>query len=432
MTKSLSKRDKEIIWHPFTQEKTAPNVIAIKHAKGSYIYDEDGKAYLDLISSWWVNLHGHAHPDIARSIYEQALQLEHIMFAGFTHKPAIELCENLRQLLPLELCRFFFSDNGSTAVEIALKMSYQYWHNQGQKEKKIFLSFEGGYHGDTFGAMSVGKHSGFHDTFADLMFNVLSIPYPATWDEDKEANFKEDYALSILSKHLKEYGDKIAAIILEPLVQGASGMRMCRPHFIKKVIEKVREYKILVIFDEIMTGFSRTGSYFALSQLEIIPDFVCLSKGITGGALPLALTITTSTVYEVFLNNKWKYAFAHGHSYTANPLACAAAITSLKLLRQDRTQNAIQSIYQAHNKGISFLREKCPHIKRTRVLGTISVFEVENKNCLNQQLKVKFLEEGLLIRPLANTVYLLPPYSINSFELELTYQKIENIINQFK
>ncbi|EEC08029.1 ornithine aminotransferase, putative, partial [Ixodes scapularis] len=389
--------------------------VAIKKAEGSYIYDEYNKAYLDLISSWWVNLHGHAHPDIARSIYDQALKLEHVIFAGFTHAPAVELCENLSELLPKELNRFFFSDNGSTSVEVALKMAYQYWHNQNQVERTLFLSFEGGYHGDTFGAMSVGVRSGFHNLFSGLFFKVLTIPYPETWDEDLN------------------HSHKIAALIIEPLVQGASGMRMCRPEFIRTVIEQVRKKDILVIFDEVMTGFGRTGTYFALEQVSLTPDFLCLSKGITGGFLPLALTVTSDDIYHAFLSNEWSYAFAHGHSYTANPLACAAALASLKLLGQEKTQNAVHSIYQAHKKGISYLKANCPNIEYSRVLGTISAFALKSSySNFNQLLKLKFLEAGLLIRPLGNTIYLLPPYSITTDELELAYEKISKIINNEK
>ncbi len=427
---TLSQRDKNIIWHPFTQEKTASNVIAIKHAKGSYVYDEGDKAYLDLISSWWVNLHGHCHPEIARSIYDQALKLEHVIFAGFTHLPAVELCEGLKEILPLELSRFFFSDNGSTSVEVALKMAYQYWHNQGKKERNIFLSFDGGYHGDSFGAMSVGCKSGFHDIFADLFFTVLNIPYPATWDEDKETKLKEDNALKVLDRQLEKYGRQIVAIILEPLVQGASGMRIVRVEFLRAVIELVRNYGILVIFDEVMTGFGRTGTNFALSQTNIIPDFLCLSKGITGGFLPLALTIIRNEIYNMFLNDQWKYAFAHGHSYTANPLACSAAKTSLKLLQSIECQTAISSINQAHKKGISYLKSKCSNIEKTRIIGTISAFEVKNGFHLNKYLKSRFLQEGLLIRPLDSTIYLLPPYSVTPDELEWSYQKIADILNQ--
>jgi adenosylmethionine-8-amino-7-oxononanoate aminotransferase len=415
----LSLRDKKIIWHPFTQEKTADIVIAAK-AKGCYIYDENGKAYLDLISSWWVNLHGHAHPEIARSIYEQSMQLEHVIFADFTHEPAVKLCEELKELLPPSLNRFFFSDNGSTAVEVALKMSYQYWCNQGQENRKIFLSFEGGYHGDTFGAMSVGHTSKFHDVFKSFFFKVLSVPYPDTWDDDLNVEEKEQKALNILDQYLEEHGHKIAALILEPLVQGASGMRMCRANFINDVILRMRAKGILVIFDEVMTGFGRTGTNFALDQINAKPDFLCLSKGITGGFLPLALTVTTENVYSAFLHNEWKYAFAHGHSYTANPIACAAAITSLKLLKKTN----LTHINQAHKSGISYLKTKCPDIKHTRILGTISAFEIDSA----QKLKPQFLAEGMLIRPLGNTIYLLPPYCITAEELNVVYEKLGNML----
>lgn len=426
----LSERDRKIIWHPFTQEKTAAFPVAITDAKGSYVYDEKGKAYLDLISSWWVNLHGHAHPEIAHHIYQQALKLEHIIFAGFTHEPAVQLCERLAALLPPELCRFFFSDNGSTSVEVALKMAYQYWHNHDQKDRTLFLSFEGGYHGDTFGAMSVGANSGFHDPFHALFFKVLSIPYPATWDSDQEIESKEKQALAVLDNYLVEQGNQIAAIILEPLIQGASGMRVCRAQFHKKVVERVRQYHILVIFDEVMTGFGRTGSHFAFEQVGITPDFLCIAKGITGGFLPLALTLTTPTVYNAFLNSEWKYAFAHGHSYTANPLACAASIASLHLLLKEETQQAIKAIHLAHEQGMLYLKEECAHINHCRVLGTISAFEVKADPGVLPQLKSRFFEQGLLIRPLGNTVYLLPPYSITANELRSTYEKMSAIINQ--
>lgn len=425
----LSERDKKIIWHPFTQEKTAPLPIAIKSAKGAYLYDEDNKPYLDLISSWWVNLHGHAQPDIAKAIYEQALKLEHVIFAGFTHEPAVSLCEKLRQLLPSSLSRFFFSDNGSTSVEVALKMAYQYWVNQGS-QKKFFLSFEGGYHGDTFGAMSVSARSGFHDAFQKLFFSVLMLPFPHTWENDLEVEKKEEEALDKLKAYLSEYKDEIAALIVEPLVQGASGMRMCRPEFIKKVVEQVQSQGILVIFDEIMTGFGRTGTYFARDQIGVVPDFICLSKGITGGFLPLAVTVTSETIYNAFLSENWSCAFAHGHSYTANPLACAAGLASFELLTNESTKNRIQGIHQAHQKGLLYLKSKKAPIKQTRVLGTISAFEVENDSVhLNRILKDRFIEAGLLIRPLGNTVYLLPPYCISDQELEETYFKIETVLN---
>lgn len=431
---TLSERDRKFVWHPFTQEKTASLPIGIKRGEGSYLYDENDKAYLDLISSWWVNLHGHAHPEIARAIYQQALTLEHVIFAGFTHEPAVKLCELMSQTLPNSLSKFFFSDNGSTSVEIAIKMAYQYWMNKGEKDRNLFLSFDGGYHGDTFGAMSLGAKSGFHDTFSKLFFDVLSVPFPATWDDDDEVLEKEKAALETMEQHLADNRGKIAAIIMEPIIQGASGMRMCRVEFMRQVMQLAKSHGVLVIFDEVMTGFGRTGKTFAMDHIGMTPDFICLSKGITGGFLPLALTITTEEVYEAFLSDSASTAFAHGHSYTANPLACAASIASFGLLVNRVTGEAINAINQAHKEGISYLKKNCPNIQKTRVFGTIAAFEVcgDYEFDLTQFLKTKFLEQGLLIRPLGNVVYLLPPYSITTSELESVYLKLYEIINELR
>lgn len=428
---SLAARDKKWLWHPFTQAKTAEMPIAIERAKGSYLYDEQGHAYLDLISSWWVNLHGHAHPEIARCLYEQALQLEHVIFAGFTHLPAVALCEELQPLLPSPLSRFFFSDNGSTAVEVALKMAYQYWRNQGDRTRTTFLSFEGGYHGDTFGAMAVGARSGFHSAFTDLCFNVLSLPYPATWMGDTDVEAKEAEALRQLDQHLDKDGHRIAAIILEPLMQGAAGMRLSRSSFIKAVVERVRAARILVIFDEVMTGFGRTGSIFATHQIGVTPDFICLSKGLTGGFLPLALTVTTEAVYAAFWHDDWKYALAHGHSYTANPLACAAARASLRLLQQPLCQEAIRSLSTAHETGLSSLSALGAAIERPRKLGTISAFDMQDGKVL-ATLRSACLETGLLVRPIGNTLYLLPPYSTTVEELEAAYHTIGRLLAEHR
>lgn len=429
---NLNERDRAIIWHPFTQEKTATLPLAIKRARGSYVYDEQDKPYLDLISSWWVNLHGHAHPEIARAIYDQACTLEHILFAGFTHEPAVQLCESLTAILPKTLSRFFFSDNGSTCVEVALKMATQYWYNREQQPRPLYLSFEGGYHGDTFGAMSVGAESGYHDPFKSMFFKVLSIPYPETWEGDDAVDEKERQALARLDEHLNEHASQIAAIILEPLAQGASGMRMCRPAFVKAVVERVRQAGILVIFDEVMTGFGRTGTSFACLQTGIVPDFLCVSKGITGGFLPLALTITTNDIYNAFLSEHWHHAFAHGHSYTANPIACAAAIASLSLLLTGDTQQAIAAIHLAHQDGLAHLKKTCKTIEKIRLLGTIAAFDVRSQDAtrLNTLMKEAFLQEGLLIRPLGNTVYLLPPYSTTPAQLSMAYQTIGDVLNR--
>ncbi len=427
---SLLSRDKALIWHPFTQEKTAHSPIAVQSGAGSYLIDDNGVRYLDLISSWWVNLHGHAHPSIVAAIHQQASQLEHVLFAGFTHQPAVELCERLSRILPAKLGRFFFSDNGSTCVEVALKMALQYWYNLEQRVRPYFLSFAGGYHGDTFGAMSVGAESGYHDAFKPLLFKTLSIPFPDTYLQDTDWADKEQCALDCLEQHLTLHAGEIAALILEPLVQGASGMRMCRPEFVNAVVARVRAAGILVIFDEVMTGFGRTGTYFALEQLAHSPDLLCLSKGITGGFLPLALTVATHEIYNAFLGDSWQQAFLHGHTYTANPIACAAAVASFDLLIQDDTRAAMQVIEVTHREGLAMLQQQCSLIRRARVCGTIAAFDVHCHDvpALNSSLKQAFLRAQLVLRPIGNTIYLLPPYSVTAHELLAAYETIAKII----
>ena len=425
-----AQRDQKIIWHPFTQEKTADLPFVIEKGQGAWLYDDQGNQYLDLISSWWVNLYGHGHPDIAKAIYDQALALEHVIFAGFTHQPAVKICGQLQQLLPPSLCRFFFSDNGSTAVEVALKMAYQYACNRGDHDRTLFLCFEGGYHGDTFGAMSVGATSGFHSSFSKLFFDIRTVPYPATWWQDDTVETREAQALEVLEDYLQKEGHKIAALILEPLIQGASGMRHCRASFINRIIERVKSFDILVIFDEVMTGFGRTGTTFALEQLDFVPDFLCLSKGLTGGFLPLALTVTTSEIYKAFLDDDFTKAFAHGHSYTANPLGCAAALASLTLLQRPETRLSWQTLHQQHLQGLNDL-QNTGMIQRARLLGTIAAFDLpESYTPIKmKKLKEKFMQKNLLLRPLGRTVYLLPPYCISRDELTETYNKICKILS---
>jgi adenosylmethionine-8-amino-7-oxononanoate aminotransferase len=418
---TLSHRDKNLIWHPFTQEKTSGFPIAIKKGHGSYVYDENGKSYLDLISSWWVNLHGHCHPEIASKIYQQAQTLEHVMFAGFTHEPAVSLCENLQKILPQELNKFFFSDNGSTSIEVAIKMAYQYWHNQGEVQKKYFISFEGGYHGDTFGSMSIGHKSGFHNHFKDLFFKVLSVPFPDTWKDDESVKTRENQAIEILENYIKKYSNEIVGLVIEPMVQGASGMRMCSQTFMKKVCDICKQNQILIIFDEVMTGFGRTGKNFAFEHIGITPDFICLSKGLTGGFLPLALTVTKDFIYKAFLNDDWNYTFTHGHSYTANPIACASALASLEILERPTTKQSIENINKAHNDGISYLSD-CK-IEKSRILGTICAFEIDNV----KHYQKLFTENGMIIRPLGNTVYLIPPYCIDYSTIISVYARLKQI-----
>lgn len=419
----------DLLWHPFTQEKTKGKQIHIERGEGTKIFDTDGKSYLDMISSWWVNLHGHANLEIADAIYRQAKKLEHVIFAGFTHTPAVELCTELSKFLPESLVKFFFSDNGSTSVEVALKMAYQFWFNVGERNRTIFLCFEGAYHGDTFGAMSVSAIPKFHDVFKELFFKSVAIPFPNTWDYDDAAEEKEQNALRVLEECLESYGNQVAAFIMEPIIQGASGMKYSQPSFVKKVCELLKNYGILLIFDEVMTGFYRTGKMFALEHVCIAPDIICLSKGLTGGFLPLALTVTTKRIYDAFLGDGFNKALAHGHSYTANPIACAAAIASTGLLSRDETIKNINKIVSIQKENLEKLYSMFSSvIMRPRCLGTIAAFDLDDKSYNVKDISLKLLNMGVFIRPLGNTVYLLPPYCISQDELVYSYRAIEDCL----
>lgn len=422
---TISQRDKSVIWHPFTQHQMVPFAKTIVSGKGAYFFDQNGTRILDLISSWWVNLHGHAHPEIANAIYEQALRLEHISFANFTHEPAVQLAEEVLRILPHGFSKVFYSDNGSTAVEVAIKMAYQYWRNLGETNRKRFISFEQGYHGDTFGAMAMGQHSGFFNNFSDLFFNVSMMKYPETWLFDDEIEEQEQHILTLLDAYLAKHGNETAALIIEPLVQGAGGMRICREKFLQRLEERVRAYGILIIYDEVMTGFGRTGDYFACLKAKTQPDFICLSKGLTGGYLPLAMTVCSERIYHAFLGDTFHLALAHGHSFTANPLGCAAALASMKLLKNPVTQHQIKMIEQSHVEGLAYLQEEVPMIEHLRYCGTIAAFnvkmDVKYGSTASVELREKLYRRGLLIRPLGNVIYLLPPYCITEEELRLTY-----------
>ena len=323
------------IWYPYTQAKTAPDPIEVKSAQGLWLELADGRKIADCISSWWVNLHGHAHPEIVAAISRQAAQLEHVIFAGFTHEPAQALASRLVARLPANLTRVFYSDNGSTAVEVALKMAYQYWVNTGA-DRSRFMSFEGAYHGDMFGTMAVGTRSIFSDVFKDLLFEVDFCPYPDTYDGDLDILEKEANCLKLIRQNLSLYPNDYAGIIIEPLVQGVAGMRICRPSFLQQLRELATEFDTFLIFDEVMTGFGRTGADFACNKAQVQPDLICLSKGITGGFLPLAVTVATERIYDSFYSDDPTKTLYHGHSYTANPLGCAAALASLDLLKIGR------------------------------------------------------------------------------------------------
>lgn len=420
--------DRQHVWHPFTQAHTAPDPIPIVRAQGSRLYAEDGRVFLDLIASWWVNIHGHAHPAIAEAIAAQARTLEQVIFAGFTHPPAAQLARELVQWLPPGLTRVFFSDDGSTAVEVALKVALQYWQNQGQGQRTRFLAFEGGYHGDTVGAMAVGQGSGFFQPYGKLLFEVGLLPFPATWEGDTEVEAKEAAALAALEAYLAAHADSIAALIMEPLLQGAGGMRMCRPQFLQALARRVREAGILLVFDEIMTGFGRTGAMFASLKAQVMPDIICLSKGLTAGFLPLAVTVVQESVYQAFLGDSFDRALVHGHSFTANPLGCAAALASLQVFRTENTLAKLPVLEAWQRAGLATLAG-LPQVQRPRVMGTVAAFDVAAADAgytagVGARLKSFFHDHGLLLRPLGNVVYLLPPYCITEAELHHAYQVV--------
>ena len=426
---SLTEQDRRFLWHPFTQAAThAPPLMAVA-AQGLRITDADGKEYLDMVSSWWVNLHGHGHPAIAQAIAHQAQRMEQVIFAEFTHEPAISLAARVAELLPGDLERVFYSDDGSTAVEVALKMAMQYWRNLGQ-DRRAFVGFDGGYHGDTVGAMSVGHTSGYFSMWDGMLIPARIAPFPHTWDGDDQVEAKEASALRHLDSLLA--GDEVAAVIIEPLVQGASGMRMCRPEFLRQVADKTRAAGTLLIVDEVMTGFGRTGPLFASAKAGIVPDLICLSKGLTGGFLPMAMTVARPFLYDAFLGQDISRAFLHGHSYTANPLGCAAGLASLDLLLDPACTQRRQAIETLHRQQLDLLTAQSL-ISKPRLCGTVAAFEVaahadRPAGVIGSQLKRQFRARGLIIRPLGRVVYLLPPYCITDQELADVWAQVGDVL----
>lgn len=414
---SLVEKDRACVWHPFTQMHTARPPIPIVRAKGTYLYAEDGSRYLDAISSWWVNLHGHAHPYIVERIKFQAELLEHVIFADFTHTPAVELASRILSILPGYMSKIFYSDNGSTAVEAALKIALQYWHNRNTPKTKV-ICFKNSYHGDTFGAMSAAGKNEFNKPFWKHLFDIESI--------DPPLKGQEDLSLSQLQSILDQ-GD-VACFIFEPLVLGSGGMIIYPSGGLNHLIHCCKKYDVLTIADEVMTGFGRTGTLFACDQLNQSVDLICLSKGITGGFLPLGATACTEKIFNAFLSDHLNQAFLHGHSYTANPLACSSALASLDLLLEETCSTQRMMIKTYHE---SFCAKWDFHqkLKRCEVLGTILALEYQSESnsyfqSLRNQLYYFFLNKGILLRPLGNVLYILPPYCIQPGELDFIYENI--------
>lgn len=418
---SLIENDRAYIWHPFTQMKTAQPTIPIVRAKGIYLYAEDGRIYLDGISSWWVNLHGHSHAYIVEKIMAQAALLEHVIFADFTHAAAVKLAARLVPLLPGAMAKIFYSDNGSTAVEVALKIALQYWYNQNVPRKKI-VCFKNSYHGDTFGAMSAAGRNEFNRPFWSHLFEVESIDPP----------FKGNEAKSLAQLRLILEKRETACFIFEPLILGSGGMLMYPAEGLNNLIRLCKHYDVLTIADEVMTGFGRTGTLFAGEQIEEKPDLICLSKGLTGGFLPLGVTACTEKIYKAFFCDHLHQAFLHGHSYTANPLACSSALASLDLLLEEKCFFQREMIAKCH-------REFCNawqfHSKlvRCECLGTILALEYRSENSsyfqpFRDRLYHFFLSRGILLRPLGNVLYIMPPYCIQAEELRIIYDQIINTL----
>ena len=419
---NLTERDQEKIWHPYTQHKTAALPIAITRGEGALLWDEDNKEYIDAIASWWVNPYGHSNKFIADAIYKQLTTLEHVLFGGFTHEPAVVLAEKLLEILPKNQQKIFFSDNGSTAVEVAIKVALQYFFNKGEKKTTI-IAFENAFHGDTFAAMAASGISFYTQAFKGMFIDVVRIPVPI------KGNEKVSYAtlLEVIKNH------DCAGFIFEPLVQGAAGMVMYEPESLDELIKICQENKVLTIADEVMTGFGKTGKTFACDYLSEQPDMMCLSKALTGGTIPMAITTFTQDIFDAFYDDDINKALFHGHTFTANPTGCAAALASLSLLQSQEMQNNIARVNKMH-LGFQKHIESHPKIATTRVLGVIFALEIKTESSesyygtLRNKLYDFFIENGIILRPVGNIVYVLPPYIITNEQLQKVYKVVEKAL----
>jgi len=432
----LAARDRAVLWHPYTQMKTAPAPLPVVRAEGVYLYTADGRRLLDGISSWWVNIHGHSHPKLNEALAAQARELEHVIFAGFTHRPAVELAERLVEALPEELTRVFYSDNGSTAVEAGLKMAAQYWWNQGRPERRKFIALKHAYHGDTIGAMAVSAESPFTAPFDSFLFKVARAEPPYCYRCPlglKRSSCVID-CLQSLERALEEGGDSVAAVIVEPMLQGAGGMIIWPAEYLAGVRRLCDRYGVLLIADEVLTGFGRTGRMFACEHAGVSPDIMCLSKGLSAGYLPLAATVTTEAVYEAFLSEDRRKTFFHGHSFTANPLGCAVGIASLDLFANEGVLDRIRELEKQLREGLDPL-QKLSCVGDIRVLGGVGVVELDEEAGgggylagVGPRLSAEFLRRGALLRPLGNVLYFMPPYVITPEETAWVLDQITEVL----
>jgi adenosylmethionine-8-amino-7-oxononanoate aminotransferase len=418
---SLQERDKKHLWHPLTQHKLHPENIAIVKAKGCVLTDENGNEYIDAIASWYTCMYGHCNPYITGKVSKQMQQLDQVVFSGFTHEPAVKLSEALIEILPENQNKIFFSDNGSTSVEIGIKMAFQYHFNKGEKRNTL-IAFEDGFHGDTFGAMSVSGLSVYNGPFEEFFLDVKRIPIPNGTNHQDILNQLQD----IVNKN------KVAGFIYEPLVQGAAAMKMHNTDGLNSILKFCKDHSIITVADEVMTGFGKTGKHFASLHMEIKPDVICLSKALTGGLLPMALTTCTQDVYEAFYSDDIGKGLFHGHTYSANPLACTAALASIELLQSEDIQKNIQRIISSHHEFGKRIKNH-QNVKSIRQLGVIFALdlniEMKRYGNLRDKLFKFFMDNGVFLRPLGNTIYIQAPYVITKKQLDKVYTVVENALN---
>lgn len=419
---ALQTDDHNNIWHPFSPVAGEPPIV-IRSARGIYLVTEDGKMIIDGISSWWVNTHGHSHPAIAEAIYKQAKELEHVIFAGFTHAPAIELSQKVLSILPSDQSKVFFSDNGSTAIEVALKMAIQYWYNKGEQKKKV-IAIEGAYHGDTFGSMSVGDRGLFTDPFKHHLFDTEFIPFP----DGTNDKLVVDRFTKLVST------GEVFGFIYEPLVQGAAGMRVYSSALLSRLMKIAKDAGVLCIADEVFTGFGKTGRLFASEYLEYQPDLVAISKGLTGGTMALGITSCTSEIFDAFTTNDFSKTFFHGHSFTANPIACASANASFDLLMTAECRSRIREITDAQKK-YAESKHGHPLLIDSRSMGIILALEIKTStstsysNSLKYDIYKYFINRNILLRPLGNVLYFLPSYAFTKEDIELVHNAIDDFLS---
>lgn len=430
---SLADRDRAVLWHPYTQMLTAPAPLGVTRAQGVYLYTEDGRKILDGISSWWVNIHGHSHPKLNEALAAQAREMEHVVFAGCTHRPAVELAERLLEILPPGLARVFYSDNGSTAVEVAMKLAMQYWRNNGEN-RRAFITLDHAYHGDTVGAMSASADSIFTEPFAPMLFLVARAHSPYCYRCPlglTRSSCRVD-CLGDLEARLKELDGQVAAVLVEPMLQAAGGMILWPPEFLAGVRSLCDRFGTLMIADEVLTGFGRTGKMFACEHAAVDPDIICLSKALTGGYLPLGATVATKDIYDAFLSKDRTRTFFHGHSYTANALACAVGIASLDLFHEESTMARVSELEKNLRLGLEPLRE-LPAVGDVRVIGGVGVVEMRTDhpgylNDFGPRVSAALLDRGLLLRPLGNVLYFMPPYAITKEETAWAIEQITDVL----